>query len=396
MAVCSANAGGRLLTHLFALSLIPFNKPFLIGNELEYIRQAVEAGKLSGDGMFTRKCHQWLEQRYGFGKALLTTSCTDALEMAALLLRIAPGDEVIMPAYTFVSTANAFVLRGATIRFCDVREDTFNIDAEKAAALITPRTRAIVPVHYAGVACDMDELMALGARHGIAVVEDAAQAIDATYKGRPLGSIGQLATFSFHETKNVIAGEGGALVVNDLQYAERAEIIREKGTNRSQFFRGEANKYEWKDLGSSFLPSELTAAYLFAQLENLPRIQEKRLALWQRYEEALRPLELAGKLRLPVIPEYAQHNANLFYLLTHSLDERSALLAHLQQRGVKAVFHYLPLHESSFFRAQHDGRELPVTDWVSDRIVRLPLFYTLSEAEQAQIIAAVQQFYGAP
>ncbi len=373
--------------------MIPFNKPFSIGNEFAYMQQALELGKISGDGHFTRQCHQLLQQRYGFGKVLLTTSCTDALEMAALLLDIKPGDEVIVPAYTFVSTANAFALRGATIKFCDVTPDTFNIDPEKAAELINARTRAIVPVHYAGVSCAMDQILALAAPNNIAVVEDAAQAIDSYYKGKPLGGIGTFGTFSFHETKNIIAGEGGALVINDEAFVNRAEIIREKGTNRSEFFRGEANKYEWKDLGSSFLPSDLTAAYLLAQLEETEKIQQKRIAIWNTYYKELKELEVAERLRLPIIPSFATNNANLFYLLCNSQTERDNLITYLYNYGIKAVFHYLPLHQSSYFRKQHDGREMPVTEMVSSRIIRLPLFYSLAETEQTQVIKAVKQFY---
>jgi dTDP-4-amino-4,6-dideoxygalactose transaminase len=373
--------------------VIPFNRATFLGPELAYVQEAIASGRIAGDGSFSQRCHKFLEQRYGFHKALLTTSCTDALEMAAILLNLKPGDEVIMPAYTFVSTANAFVLRGATIRFCDVLPDTFNLDPEKAAPLITNHTRAIVPVHYAGVACPMDEIMELARQNYLSVVEDAAQGIESFYKGKPLGSIGDLGTFSFHETKNITCGEGGALAINNPELAARAEIIREKGTNRSQFFRGEANKYEWQDIGSSFLPADLNAAYLLAQLEAIEQIQAQRIRLWERYREALKDLADAGRLQLPHLPDYATNNANLFYLLTKTADERTLLLEHLTKNGIKAVFHYLPLHKSRYFQARHDGRDLPVTDQVSDCIVRLPLYYALTDSQQEEVIDRVLEFY---
>jgi dTDP-4-amino-4,6-dideoxygalactose transaminase len=364
---------------------IPFNKPYLHGRELVYIAQAVASGKISGDGVFTQKCHRFFEERYGFRKALMTTSCTDALEMCALLLDIREGDEVIVPSFTFVSSANAFALRGATLVFADSSADNPNLEADALAALVTPRTRAIVVVHYAGVACDMDPILALAAQHGIAVVEDAAQAIDSFYKGRPLGSLGALAAFSFHETKNVIAGEGGLLTINDMRYADRAEVIREKGTNRSAFFRGDIDKYGWVDIGSSFLPSDIISAYLFAQLENLDAIQTRRKALWQRYHDRLaEPLTKLG-IGLPSIPTYATNNGHMFYLVCRSLEQRSALIDTLRAASIHAVFHYQSLHESPFFKARHDGRPLPHTARYADCLVRLPLYYELGEADVDRI-----------
>ncbi len=373
-------------------ALIPFNKPYFSGNETRYIEQAVRSGKLSGDGQFTQRAHAYFEQHWEIGKALLTTSCTDALEMAALLLNIGPGDEVIVPSFTFVSTANAFVLRGATIVFVDSTATNPNLDAEALEALITPRTRAIVPVHYAGVACDMDIVLATAARHGLMVVEDAAHAIDSFYRGQRLGTLGALGAFSFHETKNVIAGEGGLLAINDLQYSARSEIIREKGTTRSAFFRGEAVEYNWVDVGSSFLPSELTAAYLWAQLENLTDIQRKRKAIWSCYFAALAPLRALG-VGLPILPAYASNNGHLFYLVCRSRTERDALIAHMGQRQILAVFHYLPLHQSPYYAARHDGRSLPWAQHYAQCLVRLPLFYELGEIDQQRILDAVLSFY---
>lgn len=372
---------------------IPFNKPYLTGKETDYIREAVASGKISGDGLFTQKCHAFFEQKYGFQKCLLTTSCTDALEMCAILLDIKAGDEIIAPSYTFVSTVNAFVLRGAKIVFADSEENTPNIDAAQIEQLITPKTKAIVVVHYAGIACDMEKIMAIANKHHLFVVEDAAQAIDSFYKDKPLGSIGHLATFSFHETKNIISGEGGMLVINDKTFAKRAEIIREKGTNRSAFFRGEVDKYNWLDIGSSFLPSEIIAAFLYAQLENLEDIQNRRKTLWQRYYGDLKDLEEAGKIQLPNIPEYATNNGHLFYLLCKDLAERTALIKPLKQEGILAIFHYLPLHESPFYQDKHDGRELPNCQRYANTLLRLPLFYELSEAQQRLVIASVRAFY---
>jgi dTDP-4-amino-4,6-dideoxygalactose transaminase len=362
---------------------IPFNKPYLTGKETEYIEQAVKSGKISGNGMFTEKCHKFFETRYGFKKALLTTSCTDALEMAAILLNIKPGDEVIMPSYTFVSTANAFVLRGAKIVFADSRSDHPGIDEDKIEELITPKTKAIVPVHYAGVACDMDKIMAIAARHSLFVVEDAAQAIDSYYTGkdgiqRPLGGIGHLAAFSFHETKNIVSGEGGMLVINDERFAGRAEIIWEKGTNRAAFYRGEVDKYGWVDVGSSFLSSEIIAAFLWAQLENLDDIQKKRKEIWNSYWQGLKDWADAAAVQLPFIPDYAGNNGHLFYLVCKNLEQRTVLIKKLKENNILAVFHYLSLHKSPFYQAKHDGRELPESDRYSDCLLRLPFYYELT------------------
>ncbi len=377
--------------------MIPFNKPYLTGKEGHYIYQAVLSGKISGDGVFTKKCHQWFEQNYGFKKVLLTTSCTDALEMAALLLDIQPGDEVIMPSYTFVSTSNAFVLRGAKIVFADSRTDHPGLDESSIEALITSRTKAIVPVHYAGVACDMDMIMNLASKHNLFVVEDAAQAIDAYFTGkggvkRPLGSIGHLAAFSFHETKNIMSGEGGLLAINDDRFINRAEIIREKGTNRSAFFRGEVDKYNWVDLGSSFLPSDIIAAFLFAQLENLSEIQSRRKEVWNRYNKNLNPLEEEGKLKLPALPNFASNNAHMFYILLSDLNTRTRLISHLKDKGVLSVFHYLSLHKSAFYEEKHDGRELLQSDYYTDTLLRLPLFFELTN-EQVDMISNEIKFF---
>lgn len=373
--------------------MIDFNRPHLTGNELKYIQQAVEENlKISGNGEFTKKCQHFFEERYGFKKCLLTTSCTDALEMAAILCDIQPGDEVIVPSYTFVSSALAFVRAGAKIVFADSMERNPNIDAEKIEDLITPRTKVIVPVHYAGVACDMDRIMEIADRHGLFVVEDAAQAIDSYYKGRPLGSIGHLAAFSFHETKNIISGEGGLLVINDARFIRRAEIIWEKGTNRAEFFRGEVNKYGWCDTGSSFLPSEIIAAFLWAQLEELDAIQSKRKKLWNQYFELLKPLADKGAFCLPEIPDYATNNAHMFYLVNHSIEERSALIKLLKANDVQAVFHYLSLHSSPYYHERHDGRELPNCDRFADCLVRLPLFYDLCMDTVGNICDVIDNF----
>ncbi len=366
--------------------MIPFNKPYLHGRELVYIAQSVASGKISGDGIFTKKCHEYFECRYGFKKALLTTSCTDALEMAAILLNIQPGDEVIAPSYTFVSTVNAFALRGAKIVFADSCANHPNIDPDQIESLITKKTKAIVVVHYAGIACDMDRIMAISECHEIPVVEDAAQAIDSYYKGRPLGSIGTFGTFSFHETKNIISGEGGMLVINDDRYIPRAEIIREKGTNRSSFFRGEVDKYGWVDIGSSFLPSDIIAAYLYAQLEQLDSIQTRRKDIWQRYYDKFAALQETGKVLLPSIPDGSCNNAHMFYLVCMDIDTRSKLISHLKQNDVHAVFHYLSLHNSPYYENKHDGRILKNSDMYTDCLVRLPLFYEL-ENEQVDLIS---------
>jgi dTDP-4-amino-4,6-dideoxygalactose transaminase len=373
---------------------IPFNKPFLTGKEGHYIYQAVLSGKISGDGMFTKKCHEFFEKKFGFKKCLLTTSCTDALEMAAILINVKEGDEIIMPSYTFVSTANAFVLRGGKIIFADSYHDNPNIDASKIENLITNKTKAIVVVHYAGIACDMDTVMALAAKHNLFVIEDAAQAIDSYYKGRPLGSIGHLAAFSFHETKNIISGEGGMLAINDEQFIQRSEIIREKGTNRSQFFRGEVDKYSWVDIGSSFLPSDIIAAFLFAQLENLDHIQEKRIALWHKYFENLNVLVEKGHLKLPTIPDYATNNGHMFYIVVNDAKSRQALIEHLKNKGIYAVFHYLSLHESPFYANKYQGEALTHSDNFTDCLIRLPMFYDLTDEQVDYISSEVVSFFG--
>ncbi|MFK7937370.1 MAG: dTDP-4-amino-4,6-dideoxygalactose transaminase [Saprospiraceae bacterium] len=372
---------------------IPFNKPFLTGKEAHYLYQAVYSGKLSGNGQFTQKCQQLLEQSYQFKKCLLTTSCTDALEMCAILANIQQGDEVIMPSYTFVSTANAFVSRGAKIVFADSGPRHPNLDPLQLPALITARTKAIVVVHYAGVACNMDPILKIAKAKGIIVIEDAAQAIDSFYKGKPLGSIGSLGTFSFHETKNIIAGEGGALTINEYQFLKRAEIIWEKGTNRAAFFRGEIDKYGWVDVGSSFLPSEVVAGFLFAQLENLHQIQERRILLWNTYYEALRSLSAERYFSLPEIPTYASNNAHIFYLICNSLEERTALIKYLKSQGILAVFHYLSLHSSPYYHDKHDGRELPNSDRFSDCLLRLPMFYELEIEQVLEITQHIKSFY---
>jgi dTDP-4-amino-4,6-dideoxygalactose transaminase len=360
--------------------MIKFNKPFLTGRELQLIQEAAAEGHLSGDGRFTRQCHAWLEARTGCAKALLTHSCTAALEMAALLLDLEPGDEVIMPSFTFVSTANAFVLRGAVPVFVDIRPDTLNLDEALIEAAITPRTRAICVVHYAGVACEMDPILDIAARHGLAVVEDAAQGVLSSYKGRPLGSIGALGALSFHETKNVISGEGGALLVNDPALVERAEIIREKGTNRSKFFRGQVDKYTWVDVGSSYLPSEILAAFLSAQLDEADAISQRRIDLWNRYHAWAAKHEAAGRLRRPVVPDHCVHNAHMYYLLLRDLEDRTAFIARLKQAGVGAVFHYVPLHSSpAGMRYGRAAGALPVTDSTTDRLVRMPLWVGLED-----------------
>jgi len=372
---------------------IPFNKPFFTGKETDYIRESVASGKISGDGLFTKKCHQFFENRYGFKKALLTTSCTDALEMAAILCQIKPGDEVIAPSFTFVSTVNAFVLRGAKIIFADSEAATPNMDVPAIEALITPKTKVIVPVHYAGVACDMDGILKLARKHNLRVVEDAAQAVDSFYKGKPLGSLGCMATFSFHETKNVISGEGGMFVANDAGLVNRAEIVREKGTNRSAFFRGEVDKYRWVDIGSSFLPSEIIAAFLYAQLEHLDEIQSRRRKLWELYRQGLEALETKGILRLPHLPDYATNNGHMFYVVCGNLEQRNKLIAHLRDRGILAVFHYQSLHKSPFYEERHDGRELPNSDRYTDCLLRLPLYYELSNADVGMIVDSVLSFF---
>lgn len=373
---------------------IPFNKPHLTGKETHYMYEAVHEGKLSGNGKFTKRCQQWFESRYGFKKTLLTTSGTDALEMCAMLCGLQPGDEVIVPSYTFVSTALAFLREGAKIVFADSMGCNPNLDADSLESLITPRTRVIVPVHYAGVACDMDAIMEVAKKHNLIVVEDAAQAIDSYYKGQPLGGIGHLAAFSFHETKNITAGgEGGLLVINDEQFIHRAEIIWEKGTNRAEFFRGEVNKYGWVDMGSSFLPSEVNAAFLWAQLESIDEIQEKRKLLWNRYKERLGSLANKGFFTLPNIPEYASLNAHMFYLVLPDLASRTALIATMKVNGILAVFHYLSLHSSEYYKDKHDGRALVQCDRYADCLVRLPLYYDLTIEEVDMICDYINTHY---
>lgn len=372
---------------------IPFNKPFLTGKETEYIKEAVLSGKISGNGDFTKRCQHFFEEKYGFKKCLLTTSCTDALEMTAMLCDIQPGDEVIVPSYTFVSTALAFVRAGAKIVFADSMAHNPNIDAEKIESLITERTKVIIPMHYAGIACDMDKIMDIANKHNLLVVEDAAQGIDSYYKSRPLGSIGHLAAFSFHETKNIISGEGGMLVINDEKFIRRAEILWEKGTNRAEFFRGEVNKYGWVDIGSSFLPSEVIAAFLWAQLEHLEQIQAKRIKLWNTYYELLAPIAEAGAFSLPNIPEYATNNAHMFYLVCSNLEERTRLISTLKSEGILAVFHYLSLHSSPYYQDKHDGRTLPNCDHYADCLVRLPMFYELEEKDVIKICDTIKNFY---
>lgn len=371
-----------------------FNKPYLTGKESHYIFQAVyEHNHISGNGYFTKKCQTFFEEKYGFKKALMTTSCTDALEMSAMLINIQPGDEVIIPSYTFVSTANAFVRQGAKIVFADSEKHTPNIDADKIEELITEKTKAIVPVHYAGMACDMDKIMALADKYNLFVIEDAAQAIDSFYKGKPLGSIGHLGAFSFHETKNISSGEGGLLTINDEQFIKRAEIIWEKGTNRAAFFRGEVNKYGWVDVGSSFLPSDMIAAFLYAQLENLDNIQNKRKQIWQQYSELLKPLEEKGLIQLPKIPAYASNNAHMFYIVCKNLEERTKLLAHLKENDIFAVFHYLSLHKSEFYKEIHGNRELEMSDFYENRLLRLPFFYELSDENIGKVTRIIYSFF---
>jgi dTDP-4-amino-4,6-dideoxygalactose transaminase len=374
---------------------IAFNVPHLSGKEIHFIQDAVGSGKISGDGYFTELCQSFFEKRFGFGKCLLTTSCTDALEMAAILCDIQPGDEVILPSFTFVSTANAFVLRGAKIVFCDSHKDRPGIDENSIEVLITTKTKVIVPVHYAGIACDMDKIMDLANKYNLFVVEDAAQAIDSYYIGkngekRALGSIGHLAAFSFHETKNIISGEGGMLAINDMQFAKRAEIIWEKGTNRSSFFRGEVDKYGWVDIGSSFLPSEITAAFLWAQIENIQDIQNKRLSIWNTYFEGLKSWSKDNGVALPCIPNFASNNAHIFYLVLPDEKKRETFISKLRAEGIYAVFHYLSLHKSSYYFDKHDGRELPNSDFYSDCLVRLPFYYDLSEMDQQSVIDCIR------
>lgn len=395
--------------------LIPFNKPFVGEKELEYVRQVLNSGKISGDGIFTHKCHQFFTEKYGFKKVLLTNSCTDALEMTAILLDIQTGDEVIIPSYTFVSVANAYILRGAKVVFADSEARTPNIDTSQLESLINAKTKAIVTVHYGGIACNMDAIQNIAKKYNLFIVEDAAQSIDSFYlpreindsndnnifvssnislgEGKPLGSIGTFGTFSFHETKNITSGEGGLLAINDGRFFKRAEIIREKGTNRSAFFRGEVDKYNWVDIGSSYLPSDIVAAVLYAQMERLKEIQEKRIEIWNAYYERLKDLELSGKIKLPFIPDYATNNGHVFYLITKNLNERTELISFLKGKGIQAVFHYLSLHKSPFFSDKHDGRVLPNADKYSDCLVRLPLYYELTFDKIDKISELIHKFY---
>ena len=372
---------------------IGFNKPYLTGKETKYILESVETRKISGDGLFTKKCHEFFEKRFGFKKVLLTTSCTDALEMAAILIDTKAGDEIIAPSYTFVSSVNAFVLRGAKIIFCDSESESPNIDIKKIEKLITPKTKAVIVVHYAGIAVDMDPLMKLAEDHGLFVIEDAAHSIDSYYNEKPLGSIGHLAAFSFHETKNVISGEGGMLVINDERFSERAEIIREKGTNRSAFFRGEVDKYGWVDIGSSFLPSDIIAAFLFAQLENLDDIQNKRKHIWNYYHHKLRDLSEKGFISFQKLPVYATNNAHMFYILCRSLDERNRLIEFLKSNGIYAVFHYLSLDKSPFYKDKSENHDMKYSDYYTDHLLRLPLYYELSDDDLDFVTDNIKAFF---
>lgn len=374
--------------------MISFNIPPYVGTELNYVQQAIDAHKICGDGMFTKKCNAWLEERFGAQKVLLTTSGTTALDMAALMCDLKPGDEVILPSFTFSSTATAFVLAGAKLVFVDIRPDTMNIDETKIEAAITEKTKVIVPVHYAGVACEMDSIMAIARKHGLKVVEDAAQGVMSTYKGRPLGTIGDFGCYSFHETKNYSMGEGGALVINNPAYNERAEILREKGTNRSKFFRGQVDKYTWVDFGDSYLPSDMNAAYLWAQLERADEINNDRLSTWNAYNKAFTPLQESGKLELPVVPEGCAHNAHMYYLKCKNLEERTELINFLREREIQAVFHYVPLHSApAGLKFGYFHGEDVCTTVESDRLVRLPMYYCLSSEDRKRVIDAVKEFY---
>lgn len=373
--------------------MIPFNKPYISGEEITNIQDVLVRGKLSGNGFYSKKCENFLEMKYGFQKSLLTTSCTDALEMCAILTDIKPGDEIIVPSYTFVSTALAFIREKANIVFADSCSDNPNIDPDKLEALITSKTKAIVPVHYAGVACDMEKILSIADKHQLLVIEDAAQAIDSYYKNKPLGTLGTLSAFSFHETKNIIAGEGGLLVVNDSNFNRRAEVIWEKGTNRAEFFRGEINKYGWVDIGSSFLPSELNAAFLWGQLNVMDAIQQKRLSLWKRYEMNLKPLTQREYFQLGNIPNYATNNAHMFYIVCRNLEERTSLVEWLKKNDVFATFHYLSLHKSEFYHLKHDGRVLPNADRFTDCLLRLPFYTDLSLEEVDYVCTLIDDFY---
>jgi dTDP-4-amino-4,6-dideoxygalactose transaminase len=377
---------------------ITFNKPYLSGNELAYIEDTISTGKISGNGKYTELCHSFFKEKYGFNNCLLTTSCTDALEMAAILINIQPGDEVIIPSYTFVSTANAFIIRGAKVVFADSRLDHPGMDEDSIEMLITEKTKAIVPVHYAGISCDMDKIMKIAKKHDIWVIEDAAQAIDSYYidsngQKKILGSIGHLSAFSFHETKNIISGEGGMLVINENNFIKRAEIIWEKGTNRSEFFRGHVDKYGWVDIGSSFLPSDIIAAFLYAQLEKLENIQSMRIAIWNQYMDLLKHLSEKGKIKLPIIPNYASNNAHMFYINVKDLKTRTKLIDELKDKGVNAVFHYISLHSSKFYKDKHDGRVLLNSDYYTDSLIRLPFYNGLSNDQIHYICNIINQFF---
>ena len=373
--------------------MIPFNKQNLFGKELEYIKDAFENGKISGDGKYTKLCSQFMEERFNSKKILLTTSCTHALELAVLLADIREGDEVILPSYTFVSTANAFALRGAKLIYCDIREDNLNIDETKIEELITKKTKAIVPVHYAGVACEMDTIMEIAKRHDLIVIEDAAQGVDAMYKDRYLGTIGDFGCYSFHETKNFSSGEGGAISINDEKYVKRAEIIREKGTNRSQFFRGEVDKYTWVDIGSSYLPSDINAAVLYSQFENIEKINQKRKTIYERYYNGLAELQARGILRLPIVNDYAKTNYHMFYIILNSEQERDGLMYYLKDNGINSVFHYIPLHESPYSRSRYGTFNLPVTEDLSKRLLRLPIYYSLDLEEVDYIVGKIFSYF---
>ena len=372
---------------------IPFNKPYITGKETTYIKKAVEIGQISGNGYYTKQCHEFFNKRYDFNNCLLTTSCTDALEMSAILLNLKSDDEVIIPSYTFVSTALAFDREGAKIVFADSNDDNPNIDIDKIEELITPKTKAIVIVHYAGVSVDMDVLMALVKKYNLYLVEDAAQAIDSTFNGKPLGSFGDLSTFSFHETKNIISGEGGLLVINNNNFVKRAEILWEKGTNRSEFYRGEIDKYSWVDTGSSFLPSDIISAFLYAQLENIDDIQERRIQLWNTYYNSLKGLEKDNFFMLPHIPEFSNNNAHMFYLVCNTANDRTGLIKYLKSKNIMAVFHYQSLHLSTYYNNKYKGKELVNSDKYSERLLRLPMYYELSYVQQGLIIKSIKEFF---
>ncbi len=375
---------------------IPFNKPYIPLISFYHLIRVALSGTIAGNGIYTKRCHRFFEERFGFEKVLMTTSCSDALEMAAILIGIRPGDEVIMPSFTYMSTANAFLLRGASITFADSLSNIPNIDPEQIERLITSHTRAIVVVHYSGMACEMDRIMEIADRHGLLVIEDAAHSIGGCYRGKPLGSIGHLGTFSFHETKNIIAGEGGLLIINDDRFRKRAEIIWEKGTNRAAFQRGEIDKYSWVDIGSSFLPSDAVAAFLFAQLQRYNQIQARRLRVWNCYHELLQPLETAGWIKRPAIPPDSTVNGNMYYITVNSSERRDSLLTYLKQHGINAVFHYLPLHSSAYFKPFHDGRDLPNTDRFAQTILRLPFYNSLKKRQIIYIIKTLTDFFRHP